>query len=152
MLSSNFESDKNVAGRSCSSKNAHLNLPANSSDVSHSFSSSSVGISVKTGSKKDKKKVTMAKNLLDGDLSDLDDDGDKFRSEESEIFSLDFTALACLADIVTMYQDDSEKALDPIMKPRILNRCSRGHGLANPEVISRGKVILMNRLRKNEKD
>ena len=148
MLSSNVVSDKKVTSRSCSSKHSHLNLPADSSDVSHSFSSSSVGISVKTGSKK----VKMAKNLLDGDLSDLDDDGDKFRSEESEIFSLDFTALACLADIVTMYQDDRKKALDPIMKPRILNRCSRGHEMANPEVISRGKVILMNRLPKNEKN
>lgn len=92
----------------------------------------------------------MAKNLLDGDLSDLDDDADKFRSEDSELFSLDFTALACLADIVALYKNDPTKALDPVMKPRILNRCSRGHGIANPEIISKGKVILPNRLRKTE--
>ena len=92
----------------------------------------------------------MAKNLLDGDLSDLDDDADKFRSEDSEIFTIDFTALACLADIVAMYKDDRQKALDPVIKPRILNRCSRGHGIANPEIISKGKVILPNRLQNNE--
>ena len=77
-------------------------------------------------------------------------DDDYCQSESTEVFSDDFTRLACLADIVAKYQDDRKKALDAKKPLRILNRCSRGHGLANPEVISKGKIILMNRIRKNE--
>lgn len=69
---------------------------------------------------------------------------------EDYIYSEDLTALACFADIVAMYQNDRQKALDPKIKPRIINRCSRGHNLADPEIIKKGKVILMNRLRKNQ--
>lgn len=67
-----------------------------------------------------------------------------------DLFSDDITAAALLADIIREYQMDRKKALDPTIKPQINNRCSRGHCLPNPETLSKGKIILKNRLRMNE--
>lgn len=92
-------------------------------------------------------------------LKELDDDIDMFFQDNNmspmagnevvpthgNILSTEFTVNSILADIIREYQDDRPRAIDSKIKPRINNRCSRGHCLANPETISKGKIILQNR-------
>lgn len=88
-------------------------------------------------------------------LKTLDDDIDMFyqagnnspglEADDNGVFSADFTINSILADIIREYQNDRDKAVDPKIKPRINNKCSRGHSLANPEIIQKGKIILKNR-------